>query len=170
MVLLHHCVEEYQARSGPGRMPTMRYIEKEGWFWAEQEIMDLAAAETHLKLCRERQEAMTQVKEALQIRGRNLSKSEREYVEGWLALGFGAEAIGLAYDRTVLNTGRLSWNYMDKILKSWDAKHLYVPEDIERCDPARRTVQKPAAAAEDSKKQIEDLRKVYRNISGRKEG
>ena len=45
MLLLHHCVEEYQARSGAGRMPTLRYIEKEAWFWAEQEILSLDAAE-----------------------------------------------------------------------------------------------------------------------------
>ena len=34
MLLLHHCVEQYEARYGPGRRPTMRYVEKEAQFWA----------------------------------------------------------------------------------------------------------------------------------------
>lgn len=169
MVLLHHCVEEYQARSGPGRMPSMRYIEKEGWFWAEQEIMDLGAAEAHLKRDRARQETVAQVRSAMQIHDRSLSKSEREYVESWIAMGFGAETIALAYDRTAVNTGRLSWGYMDKILKSWDAKRLYTPEDVEAGDPARRS-RKSAAAPVSNTQKIDRMRKVYNSMKKTDDG
>ena len=60
MVLLHHCIEVYQTRSGVGRMPTMRYIEKEGWYWAEQEILDLDAAEEHIRREKQKAEALEQ--------------------------------------------------------------------------------------------------------------
>ena len=170
MVLLNHCVEEYQARSGPGRMPTMRSIEKEAWFWAEQEILNLDAAEEHLRRCREKQEAAAQVKDALQIRGRDLTATERKYVESWLAMGFGTEAIAVAYDRTVSRTGRLAWKYMDTILQSWSQKGLLTPEAIASGDPAERPKRPAAGSQAGSKKQIEDLKKVYQSISGRKEG
>ena len=138
MVLMNHCVEEYQLRCGPGRMPTMRYIEKEAWLWAGQEIVNLDAAEEHLRRHRRRREAAEQTKEALGIRGRELTVSEKKYVDEWLSLGFGPEAIAIAYDRTVLNTGKLNWKYMDSIMKSWNDKGLHAPEEIEAKDPGRR--------------------------------
>ena len=168
MLLLHHCVEEYQARSGPGRMPTIRYIEKEAWYWVGQEIRNLDAAEEHLQQQRQRREAVGRAKDVLQIRGRDLTVSERKYIEGWIGMGFGPEALAIAYDRTVLNTGKMNWSYMDKIVKSWDAKHLYAPAEIEAGDPARRT-KKPSETPKDNKAKIEDLRKVYEHISRGKE-
>ena len=172
MLLLHHCIDEYQARSGPGRMPTMRYIEKEGWYWAEQEIMSIDAAEAHLQRCRARQDALKQIRDALQIRDRAFTPSERKYVEGWIAMGFGADAVAVAYDRTVLNTGKLNWKYMDSILRSWGGKHLYTAEAIESGDPARRP-RKSAAPAADNSRKIDRMRKVYdsmRDPNGKKEG
>ena len=171
MLLLHHCVEEYQARSGPGRMPSMRYIEKEGAHWAEQEIWSLDAAEEHLRVYRQRQMAAAKIGETLQIRGRELTATERKYIESWLALGFGADAIAVAYDRTVLRTGKLQWRYMDSILRRWSDKGLFTAEAIEAGDPMQRTKRAAAPATEDSKKQIEDLRKLYTSMNkGKKEG
>ncbi len=164
MLLLHHCIEEYQTRNGPGRMPTMRAVEKEAWFWAEQEILNLDAAEEHLRLCRQRREASAQVKEALQIRGRDLTPTERKYVESWLALGFGTEAIAVAYDRTVSRTGRLAWKYMDTILQSWSQKGLMTPGAIETGDPAER--KKPAAAtAVGNSEKIERMKRIYDSLN-----
>ncbi len=170
MLLLHHCVEEHQARSGPGRMPTMRAVEKEAWFWAEHEILNLDAAEEHLRLCRQRQEVAAQVREALQIRGRELTAMERRYVDGWLALGFGTEAVAEAYDRTVARTGRLAWNYMDKILRSWSDRGLLTPEAIAAGDPADRKKSAAQAEKEDTRKTIEDLELLVGVLGGRKEG
>ena len=168
MLLLHHCVEEYQARSGPGRMPTMRYIEKEGWHWAELEIMNLDTAEAHLRRCRERREAAAQVKEALQIRGRDLTATERKYVESWLAMGFDEAVIAIAYDRTVSRTGKLAWNYMDKIIRSWNEKQLYTPEAIAAEDPMQRT-KYAAEVPVDKSKQMKNLQKLYERLSGQEE-
>ena len=164
MLLLHHCVEEYQARSGPGRMPTMRWIEKEGWFWAQQEIMNIDAAEAHLQRCREKKEEAAQAAEVLQIRDRDLTKSMREYIERWLALGFGPEALAIAYDRTMLRTGRLNWSYMDKILESWDGKGLHSPAEIEEKDPAQRARRAAAAEAGNDEK-IRRMQKVLNDLN-----
>ena len=172
MLLLHHCIEEYRERSGAGRMPPMRAVEKEGWQWAGLEILNLDAAEEHLRRCRERREAAERVKEALDIRGRSLVAGERKYIDGWLDMGFGPEALAIAYDRTVTRTGALKWNYMDKILRSWNDKGLHTPEEIEEKDPAERKRRKtPAQTTPDSKQQIAELQKLYDSVTGgRKEG
>lgn len=166
MVLLHHCIEEYQARSGAGRMPTMRYIEKEGWYWAEQEIMDLDAAEEHIRREKQKAEALEQVKEVLQIRGRELTATERRYAESWLNLGYEPEALAIAYDRTVSSTGKLAWKYMDSIVRSWNEKRLYTPEEIEAGDSRRYASRKAPVQKTDKSddEKIAQMRKMYHQM------
>lgn len=167
MLLLHHCIETYQARSGPGRMPTMRYIEKEAWYWAEQEILNLDTAEEHIRRERQRRELSQQVKNALQIRDRALTAGEQRYIDEWLALGYGPESLAIAYDRTVLSTGKLAWKYMDRIVRSWSEKGLFTPEEIEAGDSRRSGPKRQLAAPSrsDSEK-LADMRRLYENMKG----
>jgi len=174
MLLLHYCIEEYQQRNGSGRMPTMRFIEKEGWHWAEEEILNLDAAEIYLQNCRARHEATEQVKEVLEIRGRSLTASEKKYIDAWLSMGFGPDALAIAYDRTVLRTKTLTWKYMDSIVRSWDEKHLHTPEEIEAGDPAqrsKRTKSAGTAGGDDEKmKQMQKMLEHMKKHSGKEEG
>ena len=65
-------------------------------------------------------------------------------------MGFDAEALALAYDRTVLKTGRLQWKYMDSIVRSWHGKGLHSLREIREGDtlsPAQAP--RPAGAAPD---------------------
>ena len=171
MVLLHHCVEKYEAASGTGRRPTMRYVEKEARYWAGQEVNSLDAAEELIRREYERRALTGQVKEALQIYGRDLTAGEMKYIEGWLALGFSPEAVAIAYDRTVLSTGKLAWKYMDKILRSWDAKGLYTPEAIEAGDARRgpAAAQRAPAPRQDADK-LEAMRRMYEHMKEKNNG
>ncbi len=162
-LLIGHCIETYRQRSGEGRMPTMRYIEKEAHYWAEQEILTLEAADEHIRREAERRSTVSQAAAVLQIRGRDLSPGERKYIEAWLDMGFGIEALELAYDRTVIGTGKLAWKYMDKILSSWNSKGLHTPAEIASGDARRTGEAKPAAAqpkpGEDA--ELEELRRLH---------
>ncbi|MGI5936113.1 MAG: DnaD domain protein [Oscillospiraceae bacterium] len=141
LTLINHCVEEHQEKHGPGRIPTMRRIEKEAYIWANREILTLESAEAYLRELREKKHILSQVKEVLQIRGRDLSSTEKKYVESWLEMGFGLEALAVAYDKTVVKTGKLAWSYMNSILESWHGKGLHTVEEIEKGDmlPQRKT-------------------------------
>ena len=144
LLLLNHCVEKYQARCGPGRKPTMRYVEKEAQYWAKMEIHSLDAAEALIQREKEKQTLLRQSAEAMNIR-RELTPTERKYLESWIDLGFGPEAVAIAYDRTMVGAGKLAWRYMDKIFRNWDEKKLHTPEEIEAGDgPDRRP--EPAAS------------------------
>ena len=74
------------------------------------------------------------VKSAIGISGRELSSTERKYIESWISMGFGPEALAIAYDRTVLKTGRLQWKYMNSIVTSWHGKGLHTPQEIREGD------------------------------------
>ena len=170
MLLLTHCTETWRESRGEGRMPTMRYIEKEAWYWAGQEIMSIEDAEEHIKQEARRKTRLFRTAEALQIRGRELSPGERRYIESWLDMGFEPDALALAYDRTVLGTGKLAWRYMDKILRSWDERGLHTAEEVRSGDPRRS--EKPTAApaeAAGGDSEVERLRRMYAHMKD-KEG
>lgn len=56
----------------------------------------------------------------LGIYNRNLSQSEREYFKKWSdELGYSVSVVAEAYDVAVINTGKGSLPYMDKLLTAW---------------------------------------------------
>lgn len=161
LLLINHCTEQVQERYGQGRMPTMRQIEKEAWYWAGQEIRDYDAAEEHIRREAERKSLVFRTAEALQIRGRELTAGERRYIESWLGMGFGPEELAIAYDRTILGTGKLAWKYMDKIVTSWHEKGLHTSDEIARGDTRGRKRPESAPPQPDGDSELEELRRLH---------
>lgn len=168
--LVTHCLEEYERRYGAGRRPSMRYIEKTAYVWEREGIFSLEAAEGYLKRLESLRAGESELAPVLGLSGRPLSATERRYLNSWTEMGFGAEAVSMAYDRTVIKTGRLTWRYMDSILKSWRQKGLMTPAEIEAGDaPAYRREDKKPAPRGDSAATAEDLeqmREALRKIKG----
>ena len=133
MLLVTHCIAESRKRGG-GRMPSMRYIEKAAYEWEREGIFSIDRAEEYLKALEMRRSARGEIKAALQISGRELSTTEQRYVDGWISKGFSADAVEIAYDRTVLNTGKPAIGYTDAIINSWHSKGLYSAEEIMKKD------------------------------------
>lgn len=52
-LLVNHCIARSEERYGPGRRPTLRQIEKEGYYWARQGLFDQDSAARYLKTWRE---------------------------------------------------------------------------------------------------------------------
>ena len=60
------------------------------------------------------------MRELLGIRGRALTKTERDFFKKWMhEFGYSKDIIGEAYDITVSATGDRSLPYMDSILTGW---------------------------------------------------
>lgn len=155
ILLVNYCIETTRERMGPGRLPSMRTVEKEAYTWFNREIMTLEQAEDYLLLRRRRNGQLGEIKSVLQINGRNLSATERSYVESWLDMGFDAEAIAVAYDRTVVKTGSLQWKYMNSILNSWHGKGLHTVDEITEGD--RRDAPAPAKGGRDDTERLKKL-------------
>ena len=158
MMLLHHCADEHNAKYGSSRRLSMRYVEKEAYIWADREILTLEQAEEHLQSRRLRREKLGRVMEVLRIRGRELSPTEHKYISSWLDMGFEEDALALAYDRTVTNTGSLKWPYMNKVLLSWHEKKLHSAAEVEEKEGRGRSAKTASAAAQDRPVDIEGLR------------
>ena len=148
--LLNYCVSISSGPNGEGRRRlSMNLVEKEAFAWVHMEIFTLEQAEEYIQKSQLRRSDIGRISEALGIYGRTLAPSERRFINAWLDMGFSPEMIELAYDRTITNTGKLNWGYMNKILKTWHEKQLHTPAEIEANDPRR----KPASAAKPAAKQ-----------------
>ncbi|MDD6877757.1 MAG: DnaD domain protein [Clostridiaceae bacterium] len=137
LLLVHQvCGEE------PGRRPlNFSRLLSEARRWAADGINTVERAEEALRRDAERKSAVGQVLEALGIRGRSPSPTERRYINAFLDAGSSPELIARAYDITVTKKGSVNWAYTGGILERWRAKGLRTPEDVERYDrPASRRV------------------------------
>lgn len=132
-LLVCYCKERARQK-GSARNPSLRTVEKEAYFWAEQGIDTFEEAAAFIRTRNLRDSQLEQLKRTLQIRGRNLTPGESRYAESWLEMGFQMDAIAMAYDRTCLNTGGLSWAYMNKILVRWHEAGLHTAEAVKRGD------------------------------------
>lgn len=147
--LLHFCGELCRWKFGESRRPTPRFLEQEAYSWANREILTLEQAEEYIRLRRERHSDLGRIRDALQLSG--LSATQEADINTWLEQGFGEEAIAIAADRTLTNTGALKWGYLRKILQSWQEKGLHSAAEIEARDPSRASRSSPASS--DSRKQ-----------------
>jgi len=146
--LITHCISETRGKSG-GRMPSVRYIEKTAYTWAREGIFTLDKAEEYLKALDVRRNVRYEIKSAMQIFDREFSDAEKRYVDNWSAMGFSPSAVAIAYDRTMLKTGKLAWGYMNSIINSWHNRGLHTTHEIMEKDgstereSARKNVKQP---------------------------
>jgi len=132
-VLVCYCKERARAK-GNLRNPSLRTIEKEAYYWAEQGIDTMEEAAAFIQNQNMHRSQLAGLMKLLQIRGRNLTAAEERYARAWLEMGFDDAVLALAYERTCLNTGGLSWAYMHKILTRWQEAGLYTLEQVRNGD------------------------------------
>ena len=158
-VLVCYCKERARAK-GNLRNPSLRSIEKEAYFWAEQGIDTMEEAAAFIQNQNVRRSQLGQLMELLQIRGRNLTPGEEKYARSWLDMGFDKAVLQLAYERTCLNTGGLSWAYMNKILTRWQAAGLFTLEQVKNGD--KKPTQPKGASGQLGQAEMDAFQKVLK--------
>ena len=146
LLVVSWCAEESQRKYGPGRKPRMPQIQREALRWKEKGVDTAEAAEAYLKRLTALRDRTGRILSLLDIRDRPAVAREREYIAGWVEMGFDDEAIRLAYEKTVLKKQSLNWAYMNSILRSWHQKGLHTVAQITAGD-APRPKPRPAAGA-----------------------
>ena len=132
-VLICYCKERARQK-GNLRAPSLRTIEKEAYAWAEQGIDTMEEAAAYIQNQNMRNSRVRKIMDILQIRGRNLTPGEEKYAKQWLEMGFEDQVFQLAYEKTCLNTGGLSWPYMNKILTRWHEYGFHTAEQVKTGD------------------------------------
>jgi DnaD/phage-associated family protein len=146
-ILVSYCQDRARQRGGQ-RNPSLRTIEKEAYFWAEQGIDTTEAAAAYIQRQNVYHSRLSSLTRLLQIRGRNLTAAEEKYARQWLEMGFSDEVITMAYERTCLNTGGLNWAYMHKILQRWKEAGFRTAADV-------RNERKPGTTPQGGQRQLD---------------
>ena len=139
-ILVSYCKARAEKKGRKRRLGLLT-IEQEAYAWAEKGIDTLEEAAAFIQMQNLRESKIGKLQQMLQIYGRNLTAAETRYANAWLDMGMDEEAISMAYERTCLNTGGLTWAYMNKILQRWHSQGLHTAEEIRTGD------QKPGTGA-----------------------
>lgn len=159
-VLVCYCRDRARQK-GSLRNPSLRTIEKEAYAWAERGIDTVEEAAAFIQAQNLHDSRIVELKKVLQIKGRHLTAAEERYATTWLEMGFDETVIGMAYERTCLNTGGLNWAYMNKILQRWHNAGLRTAEEIRLGD--RKPTPK-GASGELGSAELEAIQKALQEV------
>jgi DnaD/phage-associated family protein len=123
---------------------TPREMLKIAYQWADRGIRTYDQAVQYLDVVNRRSDRAVRVLRMFGIQDRAASEAETKYVEQWDSWGMSDELIKLAYERTVLRTGKVQWSYMSKILQSWHEQGCRTVRQVEKLESAPRA-ERPAA-------------------------
>ncbi|WMI81456.1 DnaD domain protein [Anaerotignum sp. MB30-C6] len=125
-VLLSYCVSD--------GFKGMRYVEKVAMAWAEEGINTVDKAAQYIEM---RKTGFHTIMRAFGQSGRMPVDGEEAYMKKWLKeYALPLEVIKMACERTVMQTGKVSFAYADSILKKWKSAGVKTTEDIETLDRA----------------------------------
>lgn len=123
LLVIHYC-------NSLGKL-NMRYIEKTAISWLDQEIDSYNKAELHIETLSDRHRQENLVRSAFGIGERALVKKEKDFIAIWFEkYRFDIAMIKLAYENTIPYTGKISFDYTNKILKEWHTKGYKTPKQV----------------------------------------
>lgn len=123
LTLLQHLAEQ-------GRASTAN-IAKIGKIWFSREIETLDDANAYIQRISAVEKLFGELKTVTGISTPRPTQKQSEYLLSWMDMGFSLEMLVRAYEETAERTGKISFNYMDKILKNWHNDGIKTPQDIE---------------------------------------
>ncbi len=123
-MLLEYCVSKGKR--------SMNYIEKVAITWHENGITTIGAAESYTAEERDKSSYFYSLRKLFGIADRNLSKSEEMYLKTWRSeYGMNEDMVALAYEYCILQTNKLSFPYMNSIIKRWYEKNITTVREAE---------------------------------------
>lgn len=94
------------------------YIEKIACDWSENEINSLNAAQEEVARMSSSRDYIVQIMRAFEMKRRPTGK-QLDLIAQWKSIGFSIELIHYAYEKTIEQIDKLSFEYINKILLSW---------------------------------------------------
>ncbi len=123
---------------------TPAYMKSVALDWVECGIDNIAKAEERISVLSARNTLEGKLRTKFRMTSA-FSKKQKEIIAEWAQMGISEELIDEAYEKTLNQAGKLSFPYMDSILRSWKEKGITSPEQIQQDKP----VQSPSESSFD---------------------
>ena len=114
-----------------------RYIEKIAYSWSENDINTLAAAEEEVARLGASKEFTGKIMTIFEM-AKSPTPKQAAFIEQWKSDGFSIELIKLAYEKTLDNINKLSFDYINKVLLSWKDKGYTTPAKVKEAEESFR--------------------------------
>lgn len=100
-------------------------------------------AEKEIQILTERYTIESQVRHCFGIYDRKLSVNEKNLINKWFSeYNFKINMIRLAFNKCIDSIGKLSFQYINKILFNWKKENIKTPEDLEKFENAKNKISK----------------------------
>lgn len=136
----------------------MRTVEKIGVSWADEGINSVEAADHRIAANHHANQCFSTVSSVFGMKNvGSPTKKQLEYCTKWVAeWKFSAPMLREAYERCVDSKGELKFNYIDGILKKWEAQGIKNKEDLKQFESAKAAPVKKKNSSYD----INELEKI----------
>ncbi len=136
----------------------MRTVEKIGISWADAGINSVEAADNRIAQANHSSKCFSIVSSVFGLKNvGSPTKKQLEYTTKWVGeWKFSPEMLREAYERCVDSKGELKFNYIDGILKKWDAQGIKNMEDLK----ASESKPKQPAGKKKTSYDINELEKI----------
>ncbi len=155
---------QHLSETGRGATATILRI---GKIWAEREINTLDAANEYIKNDTEIQRLFARLRIDTGLSNPRPTAKQSEYLLSWQQMGLSYELILKAYEETAEHTGKPSFAYMNKILKSWCNDGLKSPDAVDAARDKAAAARKAVKNGESSFDLDEALKKATLTASKR---
>lgn len=137
----------------------MRTVEKIGISWADEGVNSVEAADFKIAQATHASKCFALVSSVFGMKNvGSPTKKQLEYSTKWVGeWKFSAPMLREAYERCVDSKGELKFNYIDGILKKWEAQGIKNPDELKQAENAP---QKSANRAQKSSYDINELEKI----------
>lgn len=136
----------------------MRTVEKIGISWADEGINSVEAADHKIAQAHHSGKCFSLVSSVFGMKNvGSPTKKQLEYATKWVGeWRFSAPMLREAYERCVDSKGELKFNYIDGILKKWEAQGVKNLEELKQRENAPKKSEKPKKSSYD----INELEKI----------
>lgn len=157
LLLLEYCVSKGKNR--------MSYIEKVAVSWNEMGLNTPESVALYLQEEEKKTGFLYSIRKIMGIADRSLSHIEEKYLTKWHdEMSMSEEMIALAYEYCIIQTAKLSFPYMDKIITRWNAEGITTVAAAEEDNRRfKNRTSRGETAFSDNSYDHEDLEKLTRN-------
>lgn len=127
-------------------------ISRTGKEWSELEIDSIEGAIEYIEAHNIVDETWHKLRSMTEITNKNPTQKQKRFITAWTKeYGYNVDMIYFAYEESVDNTGKASFEYMDKVLSNWYKNSVKTPQDIQREKMKWQQQRSKQAAKKDTK-------------------
>lgn len=126
------------------------YVEKIASAWAENDINTMEAAQDEIQKRNAAKDYILSIMKKFEMNRRPTAK-QAEFIEQWKNAGFNLELVHYAYEKTIEQINKLSFDYINKILLSWRDSGFMTVQDVKNAESDFRKNKKAAPSKNDAK-------------------